>query len=174
MYLNFCQGIQWGLYAYEYHSHHFATTPSPVILWIELGGKPKWLPSDFGYHDVVCMPSALYKITGLGGNFRVSEPLTNSHRAFIFRFITVTSDLSRPLFMLGQFIIGDFQFLSMKRRTHVWPFTPLFYHSRTLYICTVVCFEKPLFPLFTRSGQTNFRNFAPFTKFTKISRVQKS
>ena len=33
---------QWGLaYARIHHSHHF---PSPVILWIELGGKPKWLP----------------------------------------------------------------------------------------------------------------------------------
>ena len=29
--------------------------PSPVILWIELGGKPKWLPLHFGYHDVMCM-----------------------------------------------------------------------------------------------------------------------
>ena len=27
--------------------------PSPVILWIELGGKPKWLPLSFGYHDVM-------------------------------------------------------------------------------------------------------------------------
>ena len=27
--------------------------PSAVILWIELGGKPKWLPLIFGYHDVM-------------------------------------------------------------------------------------------------------------------------
>ena len=26
---------------------------SPVILWISLGGKPKWLPLNFGYHDVM-------------------------------------------------------------------------------------------------------------------------
>ena len=26
---------------------------SPVILWISLGGKPKWLPLKFGYRDVV-------------------------------------------------------------------------------------------------------------------------
>ena len=26
---------------------------SPVILWISLGGKPKWLPLKFGYHDVM-------------------------------------------------------------------------------------------------------------------------
>ena len=25
----------------------------PVILWISLGGKPKWLPLNFGYHDVM-------------------------------------------------------------------------------------------------------------------------
>ena len=27
----------------------------PVILWIELGGKPIQLPLNFGYHDVMCM-----------------------------------------------------------------------------------------------------------------------
>ena len=31
--------------------------PSPVILWIELGGKPKWHPLHFGYvyvyHDIM-------------------------------------------------------------------------------------------------------------------------
>ena len=36
--------------------HHFAT-PSPVILWIELGRKPKWLPLNFGYHDIMCTAS---------------------------------------------------------------------------------------------------------------------
>ena len=30
-------------------SHEIAT--QPVILWIELGGKPKWLPLNSGYHD---------------------------------------------------------------------------------------------------------------------------
>ena len=30
---------------------HMNLPPSPVILWTELGGKPKWLPLDFGYHD---------------------------------------------------------------------------------------------------------------------------
>ena len=28
-----------------------ATGSNPVILWIELGGMPTWLPSKFGYHD---------------------------------------------------------------------------------------------------------------------------
>ena len=34
--------------------HHVNTTlpPSPVILWIALGDKPKWLPLNFGYHDL--------------------------------------------------------------------------------------------------------------------------
>ena len=32
---------------------HTNLPPSPVILWIELGGKPKWLPLNFGYHDVM-------------------------------------------------------------------------------------------------------------------------
>ena len=29
----------------------FAT--QPVILWILLGGKPKWLPLNFGFNDVM-------------------------------------------------------------------------------------------------------------------------
>ena len=33
------------------HSYHFAT--QPVILWIELGAKPKWLPLNFRNHDVM-------------------------------------------------------------------------------------------------------------------------
>ena len=32
----------------RHRSHEFAT--SPVLLCIELGGKPKWLPLIFGYH----------------------------------------------------------------------------------------------------------------------------
>ena len=32
---------------------HTILPPSPVILWIELGGKPKWLPLKFGYHNLV-------------------------------------------------------------------------------------------------------------------------
>ena len=38
----------------EYVIVHTILPPSPVILWIELGGKPKWLPLNFGYHDVMC------------------------------------------------------------------------------------------------------------------------
>ena len=33
--------------------------PSPVIWWIELGGKPKWLPLNSEYHDIM-LTSPLY------------------------------------------------------------------------------------------------------------------
>ena len=42
---------EWGLG--EYVIVHTILPPSPVILQIELGGKPKWLPLHFGYHDVM-------------------------------------------------------------------------------------------------------------------------
>ena len=32
---------------------HTILPSNPVILWIELGGRPKWLPLNFGYHDVM-------------------------------------------------------------------------------------------------------------------------
>ena len=34
----------------EYVILHMILPPSQVILWIELGGKPKWLPLKFGHH----------------------------------------------------------------------------------------------------------------------------
>ena len=46
-----CFDLQWGLC--EYVIVHTALGGSPVILWISLGGKPKWLPLKFGYHDVM-------------------------------------------------------------------------------------------------------------------------
>ena len=33
---------------------HTILLPSPVFLWMEMGGKPKWLPLNFGYHEVMC------------------------------------------------------------------------------------------------------------------------
>ena len=42
---------QWGLC--KYVIVHTILGGSPVILWISLGGKPKWLPLKFGYHDVM-------------------------------------------------------------------------------------------------------------------------
>ena len=43
--------VQWGLC--EYVIVHTILGGSPVILRISLGGKPKWLPLKFGYHDVM-------------------------------------------------------------------------------------------------------------------------
>ena len=42
---------RWGLC--EYVIVHTILGGSPVILRISLGGKPKWLPLKFGYHDVM-------------------------------------------------------------------------------------------------------------------------
>ena len=44
---------KWGRCAYVIV--HVILPPSPVIPWIdlELGGKPKWLPLNFGYYDVM-------------------------------------------------------------------------------------------------------------------------
>ena len=42
---------QWGLCANVIV--HTIFPPSPVILWIELGGKPKWPPLKFGHLDVM-------------------------------------------------------------------------------------------------------------------------
>ena len=47
--------FQWGLC--NYAIVHAKLPPSPVILWVELGGKPNWLPLNFGYHDVVVIRS---------------------------------------------------------------------------------------------------------------------
>ena len=49
--LLFCQKEEWGLC--EYVIVHTIWGGKPVILWISLGGKPKWLPLKFGYHDVM-------------------------------------------------------------------------------------------------------------------------
>ena len=38
----------------EYVMFHTKLPPSPVILWIELGGEPKWLPLILRYYDVMC------------------------------------------------------------------------------------------------------------------------
>ena len=41
--------LQWGLC--ECVIVHTILPSTPVILWIELGGKPKWLPLNFEYHN---------------------------------------------------------------------------------------------------------------------------
>ena len=51
--LSTCRGmmINWGLYADIIV--YGKLPPSPVSLWIELGGKSKWLPLNFGYNCVM-------------------------------------------------------------------------------------------------------------------------
>ena len=49
--IDFAEHLQWGLC--EYVIVHTNLGGSPVILWISLGGKPKWHPLKFGYHDVI-------------------------------------------------------------------------------------------------------------------------
>ena len=51
--------IGWGLC--EYGIVRTILGGSPVILWISLGGKPKWLPLEFGYHDVMRTSPILWK-----------------------------------------------------------------------------------------------------------------
>ena len=45
---HYVKRVYWGLCVYVIV--HTIWPPSPVILWIELGGKPKWLPLSFGCH----------------------------------------------------------------------------------------------------------------------------
>ena len=46
--LRWANGALW-----EYVMVHTILGGSPAILWISLGGKPKWLPLKFGYYDVI-------------------------------------------------------------------------------------------------------------------------
>ena len=59
---------KWGLC--EYVIAHTILGGSPVILWISLGGKPKWLPLEFGCLDAM-RTSPIPKAT-------ISQP-SNSH-----------------------------------------------------------------------------------------------
>ena len=69
--------LQWGLC--EYVIVHTILGGSPVILWISLGGKPKWLPLNFKYHDV--MRTSPIKLSSTLNGFRLFEnPL--SHFSF--------------------------------------------------------------------------------------------
>ena len=46
--------LKLGLYTHVIVHTILSPSPvSPVIPWIELGGKPKWLRLNFGYHDIV-------------------------------------------------------------------------------------------------------------------------
>ena len=62
---------KWDLWAYVIV--HTTLPPSPVILWIELGGKPKWLPLKVGHHEVMCTASILE------WPYSLLSPLQNVH-----------------------------------------------------------------------------------------------
>ena len=92
--LNFRRGpicVQWGLC--EYVIVHTILGGSPVILWISLGGKPKWLPLIFGYHDVL-RTSPIWKETlYISEQLRVAH-LTNGSLEFFMVFTKSWSDKS--------------------------------------------------------------------------------
>ena len=46
----------------EYVIVHTILPPSLVTLWISLGGKPKWLPLNFGYHVMRTGPIRQWQI----------------------------------------------------------------------------------------------------------------
>ena len=74
------RSVKWGLYVYVIV--HTIFPPSPVILWIELGGKPKWLPLKCGYHDVMhAAPISIMhslRERQVGGVFRDVEHVRDS------------------------------------------------------------------------------------------------
>ena len=73
---------KWGLC--EYIIGHTKWPPSPVILWIELDGKPKWLPLNFGYHDVMrTCPSPIGSLASLGSFWQSVTYFTVPHCAII-------------------------------------------------------------------------------------------
>ena len=63
--------LKWCLCAYVIV--HTILPPSLVFLWIELGGKPKWRPLNFGCDDVVSHPACkapkIFKIAVTSSNF---------------------------------------------------------------------------------------------------------
>ena len=72
---------QWGLC--KYVIVHTILPPSPVIWRIELGGNPKWLPLNSGYHDVMhTSPIALVLMMGPDGRFLLAP-----YRFLFFFFI---------------------------------------------------------------------------------------
>ena len=77
---------EWGLCTYVIV--HIILPHSPVIWWIELGGKSKWLPLNFGYHDVMrTAPSTREKEErererGGGGGEGVRLPAPDQYTCF--------------------------------------------------------------------------------------------
>ena len=67
----------------EYIIVHTILGGSPVILWISLGGKPKWLPLKFGYHDVMRTSPIGVACTGIQKLIWFPTPVCNGHCTFV-------------------------------------------------------------------------------------------
>ena len=73
------------------HSSH-VLGGSPVILWISLGGKPKWLPLKFGYHDVMRTSPFKHPDSSISQD---SEFMNQRHGSFFFVHGSSDSKLKR-------------------------------------------------------------------------------
>ena len=71
----------------------------PVILWIELGGKPKWLPLNFGFNDVM-RTAPLYQIQHYTDEIHEVEtvrlPVISSRYILPGAYLALCACCSRP------------------------------------------------------------------------------
>ena len=84
---SFC-GSGWGLWAYVVV--HTILPPSPVILWKELGGKPKWLPLNFGYHVIVRIAPIWLRCYRLWLRFWFDATLKCGCAALLSKFLCIS------------------------------------------------------------------------------------
>ena len=88
---SFCTHLdQWGLC--EYVIVHTILGGSPVIRWISLGGKPKWLPLKFGYHDVMRTRPTGHEIF-MGGRYPLPSVQGRTKQAKLFEFFVALQKL---------------------------------------------------------------------------------
>ena len=102
--------FKWGLC--ENVIGHTILGGSPVIPWISLGGKPKWLPLKFGYHDVMrkspilktnslyCIKGALFPPTSMSA-ISAGQTREQTHGKIITLYhmpgwLTLTKQLQTP------------------------------------------------------------------------------
>ena len=60
----------------------------PVILWILLGGKPKWLPLNFGFNDVM-RTAPIWFLMREGAWYQTLTPLRDKVQFFYFIFFLI-------------------------------------------------------------------------------------
>ena len=75
----------------------------PVILWTDLGGKPKWLPLNFGYHDIM----------------RRQAPLCNNHSGMLSQ--EKTNGPSRYTYLLLLITFCRFLTITLRVAHTFWP-----------------------------------------------------